>query len=128
MRRSMFLNIPDAMDESGSHGRADSGADKGRAQQPYDCSGGSGKKREYMEQFLGKRTGILTEEKISLDGATCWVGHTPRYLRAAVLDQGQHSNELLSVQAETIGPDYTLMGRETDGVLRNSIEFSVDLY
>ena len=89
---------------------------------------GERKKREYMEQFLGKELEILTEEKISLDGATCWVGHTPRYLRAAVLDQGQHSNELLSVQAETIGPDDTLMGRETDGVLRNSIEFSVDLY
>ena len=49
---------------------------------------GERKKREYMEQFLGKELEILTEEKISLDGATCWVGHTPRYLRAAVLDQG----------------------------------------
>src|SRR5699024_10556403 len=89
---------------------------------------GERKKREYMEQFLGKELEILIEEKISIDGATCWVGHTTRYLRVDVLDQGQHSNELLSVQAETIGPDDTLMGRETDGVLRNSIEFSVDLY
>lgn len=89
---------------------------------------GERKKREYMERFLGKELEILTEEKISLDGVTCWVGHTPQYLRVAVPDQGWHSNELLPVQAKTIGEDDTVLARAAGGVLRNSIEFSADLY
>ncbi|MDE6404128.1 MAG: tRNA (N(6)-L-threonylcarbamoyladenosine(37)-C(2))-methylthiotransferase MtaB, partial [Lachnospiraceae bacterium] len=39
--------------------------------------------RAYREEFLGKTEEVLFEELMEKEGKAYWIGHTPRYLKAA---------------------------------------------
>ncbi|MGI6007928.1 MAG: tRNA (N(6)-L-threonylcarbamoyladenosine(37)-C(2))-methylthiotransferase MtaB [Ruminococcus sp.] len=71
---------------------------------------GERKKREYLEKYLGRTLEILLEEKVMIGEEAFWIGHTPQYLKVAVRDAGQHSNEFQRVQARTIGTNDVIMG------------------
>ena len=52
------------------------------------------KRRQYLEQFLGKETEILIEERLESDGPDCWTGHTREYQKAVIRAQGDLENQL----------------------------------
>jgi threonylcarbamoyladenosine tRNA methylthiotransferase MtaB len=51
---------------------------------------------EYQAQFLGRIEKILFEEAVEIDGKHYQVGHNERYLKLAVLQEEDLSNELLT--------------------------------
>lgn len=65
--------------------------------------------RAYREVFLGKTEEVLCEELLEKDGEAYWIGHTPRYLKAArKAERGENlqnriiSGRLVSFLAEDI--------------------------
>lgn len=65
--------------------------------------------RAYREVFLGETQEVLFEELLEKDGEAYWIGHTPRYLKAArKAEQGENlqnriiSGRLVSFLAEDI--------------------------
>lgn len=49
----------------------------------------------YEERFLGRKTEILFEEKISVDEKEYYIGHTREYIKAACLAEADYSNCLM---------------------------------
>lgn len=49
----------------------------------------------YEERFLGRKTEILFEEKISVDEKEYYIGHTREYIKAACLADADYSNCLM---------------------------------
>lgn len=49
----------------------------------------------YEERFLGRKTEILFEEKISVEEKEYYIGHTREYIKAACLADADYSNCLM---------------------------------
>lgn len=58
-------------------------------------------KRYVMEQ-IGRRVQILIEEKASVDGISCQVGHTKEYIGAAVISDKDLTNQIVSASVEEL--------------------------
>lgn len=54
--------------------------------------------QKYLERFLGKRTEVLFEEKVMLDGREYYVGHTMEYVKIAVQSGENLMNRIIDVQ------------------------------
>lgn len=53
--------------------------------------------KEYKAKFMGRMERVLFEEEITVDGKSYQVGHTERYLKLAVLEQDELSNQIREV-------------------------------
>ena len=51
--------------------------------------------RQYMEELKGQQVEILIEEKITVAGVEYQVGHTKEYIRAAVQEEEDLTNQII---------------------------------
>ena len=72
---------------------------------------GEKNRKAYSEQFLGKTLEVLFEEKETIGGISCWVGHTMEYLRVAVPAQTHLQNRRRNVMLESLQDGQVLMGK-----------------
>lgn len=56
---------------------------------------GQKKQTLFEESYRGKRVEILMEEKVSIDGETCWIGHTKEYIKVALKSEENLENQLV---------------------------------
>lgn len=54
--------------------------------------------RNYLESFLEKRTDVLFEEKVNIDGKAYYVGHTMEYVKVAVCSDENLENRIINVK------------------------------
>ena len=52
--------------------------------------------KEYRASFIGKEISVLAEEKKEIDGRQWWIGHTPSYVKAAFLADGDMENQIVT--------------------------------
>ena len=68
--------------------------------------------QEYQKQFLGKIEKILLEEEITLEGKKYQIGHNTRYLKLAVMDDCNRTNQIVTAKiCNTITEDIMLCER-----------------
>lgn len=56
---------------------------------------GQKKQALFEESYRGKTVEILIEEKVSIDGETCWIGHTKEYIKVALKSEENLENQLV---------------------------------
>lgn len=56
---------------------------------------GQKKQALFEESYRGKTVEILMEEKVSIDGETCWIGHTKEYIKVALKSEENLENQLV---------------------------------
>ena len=65
---------------------------------------------KYLQDHFGQRLEVLMEEKMELDGANYFVGHTKEYIRVAVKTEEDLTNKFVTVTAKEILKDMILLG------------------
>ncbi len=65
--------------------------------------------RAYRESFIGQQEELLLEEKIVLDGAEYFTGHTMRYTQGAVPAEGHAEGELVRGTVTGLSSDGSLL-------------------
>ncbi len=69
--------------------------------------------REYEEAMIGKKTELLLEEEIEIDGRPWYVGHSREYVRAVISKTDAHRvNDLVTVKAVAFVRDHILETKE----------------
>lgn len=56
---------------------------------------GQKKQALFEESYRGKTVEILMEEEVSIDGETCWIGHTKEYIKVALKSEENLENQLV---------------------------------
>ena len=66
---------------------------------------------DFVGWYAGKRVEVLLEEAVFIDGKRYFVGHTPEYVKAAVLTEEELSNQMVSGVVCGKAGEYVLVAR-----------------
>ena len=69
---------------------------------------------KFRRSFLGKQVGVLFEEGKEIGGCLYQIGHTPHYVKVAVLGETDLSNSIHQVKAVKMLTDDIILGEFTD--------------
>ncbi len=72
----------------------------------------AGQARDYRRSFIGQQEELLLEEKVILDGAEYFTGHTMRYTQGAVPAKGRREGELVRGTVTGLSADGTVLMME----------------
>jgi len=55
--------------------------------------------KEYRASYIGRQVSVLVEEEKEINGQKWWIGHTPAYVKAAFLAEGDWENRIVTAKA-----------------------------
>lgn len=58
---------------------------------------GQKKQADFEKSFAGKQVEVLVEEKVQMEGAEYWIGHTKEYMKVALQSENNLENQLLTI-------------------------------
>lgn len=58
---------------------------------------GQKKQADFEKLFAGKQVEVLVEEKVQMEGAEYWIGHTKEYMKVALQSENNLENQLLTI-------------------------------
>lgn len=67
-------------------------------------------RKEYIDAFIGKEEKVLIEEVITVDDISYQVGHNERYVKIAIKEEKEYSNQIVTVRIEKKLQEDMLLG------------------
>ena len=70
---------------------------------------------EYENSLLGQKAEVLLEEKVEIEGADYYLGHSREYVKVAVPVQEKYQvNDMLTVKGERFLQPHILLGEDAE--------------